>query len=165
MAVAKGWRCGLGGIAALGFGLTHIISPSGIAGAAVTGGLSLVMGWGFIARVPRPWTAQICWGLLALRALGQMALATGLLPETMTKGLALLSQGILAYMAVTLAWGRAWAVSGGALVTLGVSLFAGEPWARGSQALWFGGLALWMSRPAWVALRRHPPSPPTFLEY
>lgn len=54
LAVAKAWQCGIGGVAALDFGLFHLWPPGGIAGSVAAGMLSLVMGWELIARVTRP---------------------------------------------------------------------------------------------------------------
>jgi len=118
--------------------------------------LGLVAAWGLIARTRWPWTAQVCWGLMALNGVIKVFIAVGVLVLS-PRGLpwpTILARGIIGYMAVTLGWGRAGAVAVGALMTFGLLWMAPNPWGRWSQGVWFVLLGLWMSQPVWSQATR-----------
>jgi hypothetical protein len=155
--VAKRWRCGIGGVAALVAGAAHVVAVRGAVKVMGSAALSLIMGFGFIARTRQVRLAQICWGLLALHAAGHVAVTTGaiggrsLTHEAAGQAVTFLSWGIILYMVGTFAGERMWPLAGGAMATVLVSIGIGGEWAAVSQALWLTAVGVWMAEPVWRA--------------
>ena len=115
---------------------TQSVGLVGTDAALMATGLALMM-----RQRPAP-TAALCWGLMIGKALVLTLAATGTrMPPTVIEAFTLL---ILLYMTGSLAWGRVWALAGGAALAAVLTGFGPALWGQDLRGAWFVGLAVWL---------------------